>query len=187
MDGEDRPVLLNSADALREDMGREYEAIMKVISEFDGRSMTIKGWSVTLSLAALGLGFERNRFALFLLGACTALGFWYVDTIMKRFQMQYYSRMRDIEVASFHLNHLTINGQQVSSPKVDWEWGFNGKSGEHLPDAPTRRPPENVRNLLALAPKMPQVYLPHAVAVVLGVVLFLLAVLRVPGFDQMQL
>jgi hypothetical protein len=168
-------------------MGREYEAIMKVISDFDGRLITVKGWSVTLSLAALGLGFERNHYALFFLGACTALGFWYVDSLMKRFQMQYYSRMRDIEVAAFHLNRLDLNGQQVSSPKVDWNWGYTGQGDKFMPDAPVRRSPKNVRNLLARAPLMPGVFLPHAVAVVLGFGLFILAVLRAPGFEQMML
>ncbi|WP_461189961.1 hypothetical protein [Arthrobacter sp. Z4-13] len=176
-----------SSDALREDLGREYDAIMKVVSEFDGRLMIVKGWSVTLSLASLGLGFERGHSALFVLAAATALGFWFIDALMKRHQMQYYSRMRDIEVAAFHLNHLMINGQLVSTPKVDWWWGFTGKGGQFKSDVPVRRDPENVQTMLARAPWMANVFLPHAVAVVLGLTFFVLALAKAPGFDQLQL
>ncbi|MCU1433309.1 MAG: hypothetical protein JWR71_34 [Pseudarthrobacter sp.] len=155
-----------SADALREDLGREYEGIMKVVSEFDGRLMIVKGWSVP---------------------AASALGFWFIDALMKRHQMRYYSRMRDIEVAGFHLNHLVLNGQVVSTPKVDWWWGFTGQGGEFKSDVPVRRDPENVRTMLSRAPWLANVFLPHAVAVALGLTLFILAIAKAPGFDQLQL
>lgn len=176
-----------SADALREDLGREYEAIMKVVSEFDGRLMIVKGWSVTLSLAALGIGFEKGHSSLFLLAAATALGFWFIDALMKRHQMRYYSRMRDIEVAGFHLNHLVLNGQVVSTPKVDWWWGFTGQGGEFKSDVPVRRDPDNVRTMLSRAPWLANVFLPHAVAVALGLTLFILAIAKAPGFEQLKL
>ena len=35
---------------------REYYEILKIVGEFDGRLMTVKGWGVTLSLAALAWG-----------------------------------------------------------------------------------------------------------------------------------
>jgi hypothetical protein len=66
--------LLPSQDAgwLRQDLLQEYYAILEVVSGFDQRVMTIKGWSVTLSLTALGLGFQQGHYALFALGAVTA-------------------------------------------------------------------------------------------------------------------
>jgi hypothetical protein len=158
---EEQAVPEKPADALREDLGREYEAIMKVVPEFDGRLMIVKGWSVTLSLAALGLGFEKGHYALFGLAAASALAFWFVDALTKRHQMQYYSRMRDIEVAAFHLNHLKLDNQLVSAPKVDWWWGFKGQGGNFKSDVPARRDPANVRRLLARAPWMPNVFLPR--------------------------
>ena len=39
--------------------------------------------------------------------------YWFVDTLLKWHQMRYYSRMRDIEVSSFHLNHLTVGGLEL--------------------------------------------------------------------------
>ena len=52
-------------NALREDLSKEYYAILGVVSEYDGRLMVVKGWSVTLSLAGLGLGFQQQHYALF--------------------------------------------------------------------------------------------------------------------------
>jgi hypothetical protein len=37
---------------------KEYYEIVRIVGEFDGRLMTVKGWGVTLSLAALGWGFQ---------------------------------------------------------------------------------------------------------------------------------
>jgi hypothetical protein len=59
--------------ALREDLNAEYLAIAKLVSEFDGRLMIVKGWSVALSLASLGLAFQQGHYALFVLTSATAL------------------------------------------------------------------------------------------------------------------
>jgi hypothetical protein len=79
-----KPVPLDDPVRLLDDMSKEYYAIVEVVSGFDQRLMTIKGWSVTLSLAALGLGFQQGHYALFALAAATAGGFWYVDPLNKR-------------------------------------------------------------------------------------------------------
>jgi hypothetical protein len=46
---------------LREDLSKEYYAILDVVSNYDGWLLIVKGWSVTLSLAALGLGFQQRH------------------------------------------------------------------------------------------------------------------------------
>lgn len=93
---------------LLQDLNKEYYSILGVVSEFDQRAIVIKGWSVTVSLAALGVGFQQKTFALFALAAATAAGFWFMDALNKRFQLQYYSRMRDIEVAAYELNNVEV-------------------------------------------------------------------------------
>ena len=119
----------------------EYQAILKIVSEFDGRIMIVKGWSVTLSLAGLALAFQTRHWALFALASATALGFWYMETMIKRHQMRYYPRMREIEVAAYDLNRVRIeDGSLISSPGIDGKWGYTGKGDEH-PDAPARRSP----------------------------------------------
>lgn len=99
---------LRDPELLLADLNREYYSILSVVSEFDQRAIVIKGWSVTVSLAALGIGFQESNFALFGLAAATAAGFWFMDALNKRFQLQYYSRMRDIEVAAYELNNFEI-------------------------------------------------------------------------------
>jgi hypothetical protein len=179
-------------ETLMKALGEEYYAIVRVIADFDGRLVTVKGWSVTLSLAGLGLGFQQAHYALFGLAAASALGFWYIDAAMKRHQMRYYPRMRDIEVAANELQEQGTADRKgtvlagFSTPRIDWYWKFTGRLPDERLAAVTRRDPAEVRRSLLLAPLMGHVMLPHAVAVVLGFVLFILAVQDAPGLAQLE-
>src|SRR5215218_6289591 len=105
-------------DRLLDDLSKEYYAIVDVVTGFDQRLMTVKGWSVTLSLAALGLAFQQGHYALFGLAAGTGLAFWIVEALTKRHQLRYYARMRDIEVASLQLNNIKLDdGTVLSAPR----------------------------------------------------------------------
>jgi hypothetical protein len=171
---------------LREDLAKEYYAILGVVSDYDARFISIKGWSVTLSLASLGLGFQQKHYALFALGALSAAAFWLIEIITKRHQLRYYARMRDIEVAAYQLNHLDPGALgQVSAPRIDSAWGFSGRKSKddqgvrrvidlRLGPLP-RRDESNVRKLRRKAYYMPYVLLPHLVAMVLGVGLYVAA------------
>lgn len=176
------------ADALAASMRSEYELLVKVVSDFDGRLLTIKGWSVTLSLAALVLGFQHDHYALFGLASVSALGFWTIDALTKVHQVRYYSRMRDIEVASFHLNRVelpTLLGS-FSSPRIDVSWSYDGSVPDWRGDPPWRLDPAAVRRLIRRSWRMPHVVLPHVVAVVVGAVLFVLALSGAGQLGQMQ-
>jgi hypothetical protein len=63
---------------LREDMSNEYYAILGVVSSYDGWLLIVKGWSVTLSLAALGLGSSSatSRCSLLLRSPGPRFGTW---------------------------------------------------------------------------------------------------------------
>ena len=176
------------ADALRADLLQEYYALLGVVSEYDGRFFLVKGWSVTLSLAALGLGFDTQHFALFALAALSALGFWYLDALLKGHQMRCYSRMRDIEVAAYELNRVELADLgAVSAPRIDMTWGFTGADGpDWRSDRPARRTPAEVRRMLLRRFVLPQVVLPHAVAVVLGSVLFVAALAGGWGLGSLE-
>jgi hypothetical protein len=168
-----RGELTRREDALREDLSREYYALVDTVSGYDGRLMIVKGWSVTLSLAALGLGFQQQHYALFALGAATALAFWFLDAMMKGHQVRSYSRMRDIEVAAYALNAVELRGLgRMSAPRIDMSWGYRGQDPDWRAEAPQRRTPEQIRSVLTLRWVMPHVFLPHLVAVLLGVALF---------------
>ena len=115
---------------LREDLFKEYYAILGVVSSYDGWLLIVKGWSVTLSLASLGLGFQQQHSSLFGLAAVTALGFWFLDGLMKGYQFRYYVRMREIEYTSYLVNRVVLGGEygesEISAPRVDMSWPFQG-------------------------------------------------------------
>ncbi|TCM42760.1 hypothetical protein [Kribbella sp. VKM Ac-2568] len=133
--GASSPVSADSReDKLRKDLGIEYYAILDVVTDYDRRLVTVKGWSVTLSLALLGLGFEKSHYALFGLAAFSAAAFWMIDALNKEFQMAYYSRMRDIEVAAYYLNKVPMpEFGEMSAPRIDWYWSYKGHRGADDP------------------------------------------------------
>ncbi|HEY7044693.1 MAG TPA: hypothetical protein VH419_13575 [Nocardioidaceae bacterium] len=171
-DAKDRAATYD-ADALRQDLNTEYYAIVRIVGEFDGRLLTMKSWSVTLSLAAIGLGFQQSHYALFALAAGSAVAFWLVEAITKRHQMRYYPRMREIEVDTFGLNRLQVDGVDASAPRIDWAWTDAGRAGHHKSRArPTVLTDGEITRMLHHTFWMPHVCIPHAVAVVVGVALF---------------
>ena len=173
---------------LRDDLRAEYALIAKAVADADGRFLTIKGWSVTLSLAGLGLGFQQGHYALFGLAALSGLGFWAIDALLKRDQLRYYSRMRDLEVASYRLNRVALDGLgEFSSPRVDEGWGYLGEPDDPRLEPPLRRAPAQIRTMLHRAWFMPRTLLPHAIAVVVGAVLFVLAATGARGLSALHL
>jgi hypothetical protein len=126
-----KPVPLHDPERLLDDMSKAYYAIVDIVSGFDQRLMTIKGWSVTISLAALGLAFQQGHYSLFALAAVTGVAFRIVDALTKRRQMRYYGRMSGIEAAAFQLDNVRLNsGIILSAPTNRLDLGFPGKPGE---------------------------------------------------------
>jgi type IV secretory pathway TrbD component len=163
--------------ALREDLGTEYYAVARIVGEFDGRLLTIKSWSVTLSLAAIGLGFQQQHYALFGLGALSAVAFWVVEWVTKRHQMRYYPRMRQIEVDCSRLNRLTLGEATLSAPRIDWAWTDAGRKASRMRSWKEPEPltPDEIVRMLHNTPLMVHVLLPHVIAAVVGLALFVTA------------
>ena len=195
---------------LRDDLSKEYYAILGVVSSYDGWLLIVKGWSVTLSLAALGLGFQQRHFALFALAAVTGAAFWYIDGLMKGYQYRYYVRMREIQYTAYLINRVVVGGEYgqraISAPRIDMTWPFTGYPGEPQPgnggeagepaadegdwraDEPWRRTPQEISKFLRHRFALPNVWLPHALAVVLGLALFAAAVaLNASGVEHLHL
>jgi hypothetical protein len=187
------PLPLHDPDRLLDELSKEYYAVVGIVSAFDQRLMTIKGWSVTISLAALGFGFSRGHYALFGVAAITGAVFWIIDVLTKRHQLRYYPRMRDIEVAAFKLNNVEISKDKfLSAPRVDWTWS--------LPERPERKPEEDQRHLnqknarrrhskrCCAVPWMGNVMLPHVVAIALGILLCIGVGIDIPaGMHELKL
>jgi hypothetical protein len=219
--------------ALREDLSKEYYALLDVVSNYDGWLLIVKGWSVTLSLAALGLGFQQRHYALFFLAAVTGAAFWLLDGLMKGYQYRYYVRMREIEYTAYLINRVTLGGlygeKEISAPRIDMTWNFQGfpvdEELKPLPRRPTwgrrvrrklkikegpgprspqrakesedpdyrasepwRREPEEIDWALRHRFEWANVMLPHVLAVVLGLLLFIVAAaLNAAGVDHLRL
>ncbi len=107
---------------LHGDLQAEYFKIVDIVTAFDQRLLTIKGWGVTLSLASIGIGFQQRHYGLFLVAAISGLAFWLVEGVTKIHQMRYYPRMGDIEVAAYNLYRADTEDGPVSSPLIDWGW-----------------------------------------------------------------
>jgi hypothetical protein len=153
---------------------QEYFALVKTVAEFDQRLLTIKSWGVTLSLAALGFGFQYLSYGMFLVSAASSVAFWSLETAVKRHQMRYYPRMREIEVNRYERS--PEGERRFSAPRMDWSWYRAGKlfRGELAePDLPPERSGPDA--WYGRAAFLPHVMLPHAITFVVAVVLFLLA------------
>jgi hypothetical protein len=77
----------------------EYFQLQKTVEDFDGRSLTIKAWSATLSTSGIGLAYQQKNPDLLLAAAAAALAFWLIDWIWKMHQQAFYGRIEAIEAA----------------------------------------------------------------------------------------
>ena len=149
----------------------EYFALVKTIADSDQRLLTIKSWGVTLSLAALGWGFQYRAYGFFIVAAISSLAFWVVEHATRRHQMRHYVRMREIERNNC-LREPTLD-RPFSAPRIDWSWHqatriLNGK--EPMGGAEVLAKQKNV--WFTHAWLMPHVALPHAFTFFAGVALF---------------
>jgi len=172
---------------LHDDLQTEYFKIVDIVTSFDQRLLTVKGWGVTLSLASIGIGFQQGHYGLFLVAAVSGVAFWLIEGITKVHQMRYYPRMGDIEVAAFKLYHLDTPDGRVSSPLIDWAWEtagprVRGGSPKGDPDEPQPWPKDAVSG--KIIPRRsrshplvyPHVFFPHLVSVLVGSILFVVGI-----------
>jgi hypothetical protein len=159
---------------------QEYFALVKNVSEFDQRLLTVKSWGVTLSLAGLGFGFQYQSYGMFLVAATSSLAFWLLEGAVKRHQMCIYPRMREIEVNRYA--RASDQDRSYSAPRMDWSWKQADKllRGESHATALPPQPTEPSK-AYSRAWFLPHVFLPHAVTFVIGTVLFGLGLLRLLG------
>jgi hypothetical protein len=132
----------------------EYLLLQKFYEDFDARIMTIKGWSATIGLAAIGTGFYQSRF-LFLFASAAGLAFWTLDAIWKSFQYSYAPRIVAIETAFRNSDFSSIEPLQIYSA---WFASYH------------RTGPQFLKRM-----KMGIVFFPHIIPALAGVILFVLA------------
>ena len=133
----------------------EYLHIQSVIHDFDGRALTIKAWSVSFSLAAIGGAFAAHANSIFLVASFSALLFWLVEAIWKSTQYAFYDRSGKLE------QFFAGKQQQLVPMQVGSSWYAHYKKGRIT----------RLLRILCWA----RVALPHAPVALLGLVLFGLA------------
>src|SRR5262245_32500636 len=149
----------------------EYFSLVKSVSEFDQRLLTVKSWGVTLSLAALGFGFQYRSFGLFLVAAASSLAFWSLEGTIKRHQMRHYPRMREIEVNRYV--RADERDKAFSAPRMDWSWARADRFFRGLVSDPAAPPePSTPTTSYGRAWFLLHVAMPHVITFIIGVVLF---------------
>ena len=147
----------------------EYQSIMSTVTSYDSMLLTVKGWSVTLSLLLLAKAFEVKSRDVLLLAAVSSLCFWLLDAGMKGHQRRYYPRMRHIEVM------CSMEGK--AGPLVDWSW--ERAESEYLDqESAVTTKPKYFKNQLHSYWKRffyPVVMLPHILPLLAGALLAFLA------------
>lgn len=173
-----------SKDGLIKGMNDEYYKLLGIVVEFDKNLLIVKGWGVTFSLVALAGGFQQEHFGLFLVACISALAFWVIEGTIKRHQMRYYFRMREIEVINFELTQRTLpDKSKISTPQIDWNWKI---ANDYYTGKRKGTPPAPKRYLKTLSYSFvwffPHVAMPHALVVILGGILFVLGLYGVINF-----
>lgn len=75
----------------------EYFHLQKTVETFDERALTIKGWSVTVSMFGIGAAYLQHVPYLLLLASISSLLFWIIEAIWKTFQRAFSLRLEEIE------------------------------------------------------------------------------------------
>lgn len=106
----------------------EYKLLQATVEKFDEKSLTIKTWSVTLSMAGIGVGFLESEPSIVLLSAASAFLFWIIEVLWKSFQQAFYSRLKQIE--EFMKNPERF--PDFSSPYVLKSWSIAWRRTNYL-------------------------------------------------------
>lgn len=74
----------------------EYIMLQHFYEDIDGKGLTIKGWAITVALAAIGTGLLARK-EVFLIGFFAALVFWYLEGHWRGLSHFFSTRIREIE------------------------------------------------------------------------------------------
>ena len=133
---------------------QEYFLLQSIVESFDQKSLTIKAWSVTLSMTGIGAGFTAKVELLFLLSALSSFLSWLIDASWKIFQQANYYRLKTIE----DYFNGKIAQEDFRVPDITGAWSVG-------------------RRKVSLSKVMfwSHVLLPHAIVTVVGIVLWLIS------------
>jgi len=154
----------------------EYFALVKTIADSDQRLLTMKSWGVTLSLVALGLGFQYRAYGFFVVAAISSVSFWIVEHASRRHQMRHYVRMREIELNNYLRE--SESDRPKSAPRIDWSWHTAKCILAGAVDSQNTEviQPKQKNIWFLHAWLMPHVALPHALTFIVSAILIYLCI-----------
>lgn len=134
-------------------LAQEYLHLQKVIEDYDGKTLTVKAWSVTFSAAGIGFAYDKQEPAILIVSILSALAFWLVEALMKVNQQAYYGRIEEIEA------HFS-DGEKRRPFQIGRSWAGSFKAaGEY--------------KMTFRVLRWPHVYMPHVAIAVLAAMLLL--------------
>lgn len=134
----------------------EYLLLQKFYEDFDSRAMAIKGWSSSIAIAAIGVGFYQNKF-LWLFAAAASLVFWGLEASWKNFQYSYAPRISALEAAFREDDFAALSPLQVYT---SWFDAYKTRGG------------------ILTTFGLPVVWFPHLLTFVAGIFLYLFESLK---------
>ena len=137
----------------KEFLQQEYFHLQDTVESFDEKSLTIKAWSVTLSMAGIGAAFTTKVELLLLLSAGASLLFWLIETSWKTFQQANYYRLRKIEAYM----RGKIPSEDFRVPDITGAWSVGWRKTSFLK-----------------VMFWPHVFMPHALVTIVGICLWLI-------------
>lgn len=129
----------------------EYFHLQKTVESFDERALTIKGWSVTVSMFGIGAAYLQHVPYLLLLSSGSALLFWIIEALWKTFQRAFSLRLEEMER---YLNGEST-AQEFRYPYISLSWSAHWRSMSFLQVF-----------------FWPHVFLPHLIILLVGIILF---------------
>ncbi len=130
----------------------EYLFLQKTYEDFDARAITMKGWSATIGLTAIGAGFYQSPF-LWPFAALASLVFWGLETTWKGFQYTYAPRITLLEKAFLKQAFDDVAPFQIYTSWFDVVGRRGFRFAQHM--------------------RLGVVMFPHIVIIVVGIALFL--------------
>ena len=101
-----------NADTKLQLLKDEYLLLQRIYEDFDSRALTIKGWSATVGIAAIGVGFYQSSY-LWLFAAGSSVVFWFLEGLWKSFQYCHGTRIVRLEKAFSEDNFENIAPLQI--------------------------------------------------------------------------
>lgn len=155
----------------------EYLKLQDQYEDFDRRALQIKGWVAAGSIAAIALGFEKDKggIAIWITVALFSLCFWYLEARWKMFQNGLQNRIRVIEAHFRGSNSCLIKDPVPLQIFHFWHKTYR----KDMPIYPSEVEEGRPRSMLSLfwkEAKQDFVMLPYALIIVVCVVMIVIKV-----------